>query len=266
MGIGSSFVLSRLEGEKMAAREDLSDKMKPQVYIDPRPAEYFDKFHQRSRQKEPDFVYELVRVIMVIFTKVFFRVKGYRADNIPLSGPVILAPNHASNIDHFFTGRFTRRQVRFMAKSNMFKRPMQWIYSHGGVFPVRRGLQDEEAFITAKTILSKGGLVLMYPQGGRSRSGSIHDATAKRGVGRLALETGVPIIPVAILNSERVRNWRRGEFPKVHVMYGERLCFAVNPDATIEDQQAVADKVMEAIKKLHSDLSWKVDGFDVGRM
>ena len=64
---------------------------------------------------------------------------------------MILAPNHFSFLDHFFLGVALRRKVHFMAKSQLFKPPMQWIYTHGGVFPVRRGFADEEAFITAVT-------------------------------------------------------------------------------------------------------------------
>ena len=77
---------------------------------------------------------------------------------------------------------------------------MQWIYSQGGVFPVRRGARDEEAFITAETILDHGGVVAMYPEGGRSRTGQLAER-ARPGIGRLALDTGAPVVPVAIHGS-----------------------------------------------------------------
>ena len=71
---------------------------------------------------------------------------------------MILAPNHFSNMDHFFAGLYLRRKIRFMAKSQLFGPPvLNYIYKHGGVFPVRRGHHDEEAFITAYTILERGG-------------------------------------------------------------------------------------------------------------
>ena len=104
---------------------------------------------------------------------------------------MILAPNHFSYMDHFLMGCYIRRKVRFMAKSQLFKAPMQFIYTHGGVFPVRRGARDEETFITAEAILGKGGALAMYCEGGRSRTGEVADQ-AKRGIGRLALETGAP--------------------------------------------------------------------------
>ena len=96
---------------------------------------------------------------------------------------------------------------------------MQWIYSHGGVFPVRRGARDEEAFVTAEAILARGGAITMYCEGGRSRTGSLAEQ-AKRGIGRLALETGAPVVPIAIHGSSRIRNWKRLRLPEVTVQYG----------------------------------------------
>src|SRR5215210_6271984 len=131
--------------------------MKAQVYKDPRPKEYFDRFHERARSRKPDAVYEVVRALTSMYAWTFFRALSISSEKVPASGPVILAPNHFSFMDHFFVGAFTRRRVQFMAKSQLFKRPMQWVYTHGGVFPVRRGRRDEEAFITAHSVLERGG-------------------------------------------------------------------------------------------------------------
>src|SRR5581483_1802724 len=152
-----------------------------------------------------------------------FRARGLGAENVP-NGPVILAPNHASFMDHFFTGAFVRRRVQFMGKSQLFTPPMQWIYSHGGVFPVRRGHHDEETFITAMGVLQRGGAVVMYCEGGRSRTGELAEK-AKPGIGRLALESGVPVVPLAILGSHQVRNWKRLKFPKVTIQFGKPFRF-----------------------------------------
>jgi 1-acyl-sn-glycerol-3-phosphate acyltransferase len=166
---------------------------------------------------------------------------------------VILAPNHFSFMDHFLMGCYTRRKVRFMAKSQLFKRPMQFIYSHGGVFPVRRGAGDEEAFITAETILARGGAITMYCEGGRSRTGKLAEK-AKRGIGRLALESGAPVVPIAIHGSSKVRNWKRLQFPSVTVQYGEPIRWERVENPTREQQQAVADEVLVEIKKLYAGL------------
>ena len=130
------------------------------------------------------------------------------------NGPVILAPNHASFMDHFFTGAFIRRRIQFMAKSQLFKPGiLTWIFSHGGVFPVRRGFADEEAFVTSFKILERGGAIVMYCEGGRSRTGKIGDE-ARPGIGRLALESGVPVVPVAILGSAQDAQLEAAELPE----------------------------------------------------
>ncbi len=229
-------------------------ELKPQVYKDERPKEYFDQFHARVRAGEPEGkVYETVRALMVLYSLTVFRARGYMSDRVP-GGPLILAPNHASFMDHFFTGAFVRRRVQFMAKSQMFSGPIaSYIYSHGGVFPVRRGFQDEEAFESASAILERGGTVGMYCEGGRSRNGRMADQ-AKRGIGRLALQTGAPVVPVAILGSHQVRNWKRLHFPRVTVAYGEPLRFERNPDPTAEQQQAAADHILDRIRELHCAL------------
>ena len=227
--------------------------MREQVYTDPRPKEHFDRFHERARTREPDWVYDVVRVITSLYAFTFLRARSISSENAPGSGAVILAPNHFSFMDHFLMGCFTRRKVRFMAKSQLFKRPMQFVYTHGGVFPVRRGARDEEVFITAKAILNRGGAVTMYCEGGRSRTGRLAEQ-AKRGIGRLALETGVPVVPIAIFGSSRVRNWKRLQFPKVTVQYGKAMRWERVENATREQQQAVADEVLKEIRLLYSGL------------
>ena len=227
--------------------------MREQVYSDPRPKEYFDRFHTRARTREPDWVYEFVRMLTSVYAYTFLRARAISTENVPGSGAVILAPNHFSFMDHFLIGCYIRRKVRFMAKSQLFKSPMQFIYSHGGVFPVRRGARDEEAFITADAILARGGAIAMYCEGGRSRTGKVSEQ-AKRGIGRLALESGAPIVPIAIHGSSRIRNWKRLQFPKVTIQYGEAIRWERIEDASHEQQQAVADQILVEIRRLYAGL------------
>jgi 1-acyl-sn-glycerol-3-phosphate acyltransferase len=233
--------------------EEQLASMKRQVYRDERPAEHFDRFHARVRAREPDWVYELVRILVTVYGYLFFRARGISAENVPATGPLILAPNHFSFMDHFFVGMFIRRRVQFMGKSQLFKPPLQFIYTHGGVFPVRRGYRDEEVFKTADTILERGGTIVMYCEGGRSRTGKLSDK-AKRGIGRLALDSGAPVVPVAIHGSSKVRNWKRLQFPKVTVQYGEPFRFERVENATREQQQAAADEIFGEIKELYAGL------------
>ena len=230
--------------------------LKPQVYKDPRPAEYFDRFHERSRTREPDWVYDVARIVLTPPCLLAYRLRAIGEENVPTTGPVILAPNHFSQWDHFFAGVFIRRKVRFMAKSQLFSNPViKWIFFHGGAFPIRRGHHDEEAFKTAFTILDRGGCMLMYPEGGRSRSGGI--AEPRPGVGRIALQSGVPVIPVAIHGSLGVRGWRKLRFPKVTVQYGEPLSFDVEPEPTREQQLEVATEIFKHVRAMYDALDAK---------
>jgi 1-acyl-sn-glycerol-3-phosphate acyltransferase len=235
------------------ADENLSG-LKAQVYKDPRPASYFTKYYERARTREPDWVYEVVRTVTALSGFTCFRARGIAADNVPASGAVIIAPNHFSHMDHFFMAMFIRRRVRFMAKSQLFFSPLQWILSHGGVLPVRRGQRDEEAISIAKEILRRGGCLTMYPEAGRSRTGKLAEA-AKPGIGRVVLETGAPVVPVAIFGSHRVRNWKRLKFPKITVQYGEPLRFPREAHADRRRQQEVADEIFAHIQQLHAGLA-----------
>ncbi len=230
--------------------------IKPQVYKDPRPPEYFARFHERSRTHDPDWVYDVARILVTPPCLLFYRTRAIGAEHVPTSGPVILAPNHFSQWDHFFAGLYLRRKIRFMAKSQLFSNPLiQYIFWHGGAFPVRRGHQDEEVFKTAYAILERGGCLLMYPEGGRSRSGGLGEP--RPGVGRIALESGAPVIPVAIHGSLGVRRWRKLRFPKVTVQYGEQMSFAAVSEPSREQQLEVAGQIFERVQDMYTTLDEK---------
>jgi 1-acyl-sn-glycerol-3-phosphate acyltransferase len=228
-------------------------ELKPQVYRDPRPPEYFAPFHERVRAGPPRNTYEVARVFTVMHALVTYRARGFGSENVP-AGPVILAPNHASFMDHFFVGGFVRRRVQFMAKSQLFRGASTWIFSRAGVFPVRRGHHDEEAFVTAFAILDRGGAIVMYCEGGRSRTGEVGER-ARPGIGRLALESGAPVVPIAVVGSHQVRNWRRLQFPRIRVQYGTPFRFARMATSTREQQQQAADLILERIRALHAELA-----------
>ena len=186
------------------------------------------------RAREPEAkVYEAVRLVTVMHAVITFRARCIDTQNVPNGGPLILAPNHASFMDHFFAAGFIRRRVQFMAKSQLFGPPVStYIFSHGGVFPLRRGHADEEAFITAFRILQRGGAVGMYCEGTRSRNGKIGEE-ARPGIGRLALESGASVVPIR---------------------YGEPLRFEVVAQPTREQQQRVADQILDRIRKMHDEM------------
>jgi 1-acyl-sn-glycerol-3-phosphate acyltransferase len=121
--------------------------------------------------------------------------------------------------------------------------------NHGGTFPVLRGRHDEEAFITAHTILRRGGVVGMYGEGGRSRSKTL--GKPKSGLGRLALESGVPVVPVAIHGSEHARDLR---FPKVTLQYGEPIVFEKVEHPSREQAGQASVEVFDRIREMYDAL------------
>lgn len=228
-------------------------EMKPQIYKDPRPAEYFTEFHEAARDGV-GWTYTLVRIILTIPTVLIYRLRAIGVENVPTQGPLVLAPNHFSHMDHFFVGVYLRRKVRFMAKSQLFGPPvLTYIYKHGGVFPVRRGGHDEEAFETVRQLIDQGEMLLVYVEGGRSRSGRLGEP--KPGIGRIALEHGVPIVPVAIHGSERARQWTRLRFPKVTVQFGEPVSFPVEKAPSRERQLEIAGEIFARVRELHEALA-----------
>lgn len=231
--------------------------LKPQVYKDSRPAEYFDQYHDWTRTHRPGWVYDVVRIILTYICLIFYRAWALSATNVPETGPVILAPNHFSNLDHFFSGVYTSRRIQFMAKSQLFgKNPiLTYIFRVGGVFPVRRGHHDDEAFKTAYAILDRGGTVLIYAEGGRSRTGRLGEP--KPGVGRMALESGAPVVPVAIHGSLGVRKWRKLRFPKVTVQYGEPITFERVADPTREQQMEASKRIFDRTREMYVGLEEK---------
>src|SRR2546423_6972299 len=206
--------------------------IKPQVYKDPRPAEEFTRFHRWARTHGAGWIYDLARVVVTPIALGLYRCWPIAPSNVPEQGPVILAPNHFSNFDHFIAGVYLRRRIRFMGKSQLFgkSRILTYIYRVGGVFPVRRGHHDEEAFITAHAILERGGCILIYAEGGRSRTGRLREPRPR--VRRLALESGVPVVPVAIHPSGCHPAGREPRFPNLTAHHREPAMFAPRPQPT----------------------------------
>lgn len=225
--------------------------MREQVYRDPRPAEYFVAFHERARSRRPTWVYELTRVVVGGYLLVVHRATCAGTLMVPASGPAIIAPNHYSFLDHFIVALYLRRRLRFMAKSQLFRPPLRWWLAGVGAFPVRRGQRDEEAFRTAHAILADGGVVVMYAEGGRSRSG--RPGRARPGIGRLALESGAPVVPTAIVGSERARHWRRLVLPSVFVAYGEPLRYERVAHPTREQAARAAEEIFAEVVALQDE-------------
>ena len=160
--------------------------------------------HLRARERGVSrTLYAVVRTLLEPLLRGWFRLRVSGAEHIPASGAAIVAPNHKSFMDAFFIALATRRHVRYMAKTELFKGPLGRLLVRLGAFPVRRGEGDAETIATARAILEQGGIVVLFPEGTRVQEpdalGSPH-----HGAGRLALETGAPIVPAAITGTSHL--------------------------------------------------------------
>jgi 1-acyl-sn-glycerol-3-phosphate acyltransferase len=179
--------------------------------------------HRFARERGPSrLLYALVRLIVVPLMRIWFGLRIVGAERIPSEGAAIVAPNHKSFWDSFFVAAATRRHLRFMGKSELFRGRTGWLLLRLGAFPVRRGAADEEALETARTILGQGGLLAMFPEGTRVRD---PDALGnpRRGAARLALETGAPLVPAAISGTERLFIGPLPRPTRVQVAFGEPI-------------------------------------------
>jgi 1-acyl-sn-glycerol-3-phosphate acyltransferase len=133
-------------------------------------------------------------------------------DQIPRDGPVILAANHASNLDAVEIGAWLiprlGRRIHWLGKKELFAWPIVgWTATHGGVHPVDRGGADVEAFRLAQRILDEGQILFVFPEGTRSSDGALREA--RDGLAALAIRSGAPIVPIGISGSNRV--WPKGQ-------------------------------------------------------
>jgi glycerol-3-phosphate dehydrogenase (NAD(P)+) len=206
-----------------------------------------EPLHQRARDKRANpLVYWLVRALFQPFFHVYFRMSRIGREHIPADGPVIVASNHRSFLDPFVVATMARRPMYYITKKELFNHPVvAWLLSALGAFPVDRGTGDGEMIETAKSILARGDIVLIFPEGTRTRPGSL--GRPKRGVGRLALETGAPVVPVAVIGTETVRRGWRIRPHKVRIRAGRALRFPRVPDAPPALARAVTDRVWPCV-------------------
>jgi glycerol-3-phosphate dehydrogenase (NAD(P)+) len=207
----------------------------------------YERYHRRTRQKGVNLLaYLIIRALFQPFFHIYFRMRRIGREYMPKSGPVIVAANHRSFLDPFVIGTMARRPMFYMAKKELFSHRWQaWILSLLGAFPVDRGSGDAESMETARAILDSGGIVLVFPEGTRIRPGSL--GTPHRGVGRLALQTGAPVVPVAVIGTEEVRRGWRIRPRKVTIRAGRPLRFPVVPEPSRELAGAVTERIWPCV-------------------
>jgi 1-acyl-sn-glycerol-3-phosphate acyltransferase len=194
--------------------------------------------------------YELSGILARFLIWLLGRLELHGAENIPASGPVILAANHLSNADPVIVAALLPRATVFMAKEELLRLPgMHWVVKNFGSFTVRRGSADREAIRRALETLEQGKALGVFPEGTRSRAGALGEPRA--GVGLLALRSGAPVVPIAISGTDQVSPtklfWRR---PRIVVRVGEPIASDRVSGALRGAAHEHTERVMEAIAAL----------------
>jgi 1-acyl-sn-glycerol-3-phosphate acyltransferase len=206
-------------------------------------AESLNGFREHSlRRGVNPLLYHIARAVLVPFFLVYFRLERVGREHLPRTGPLLLAANHRSFLDPFVIGTLVRRPIYYVAKRELFQRRWQaWLLNGLGAFPVDRGAGDEEAMATARAILERGDCVVIFPEGTRIRSGALADP--RRGVGRLALQSGAPVAPVAVIGTGEVRRGWRIRPRRVRLRCGRPLRFPTAPDPSRAQATAVTERI-----------------------
>lgn len=158
------------------------------------------------------------------------RVKVEGLENAPKTGPLLVIVNHASNADGMLLMAYviprTKRPMRWLGKAEALRWPFfGWVMKVNGVFAVRRDAGDLEAFRTAKKVLDDGQVLAIFPEGSRSPDGALRDA--REGATVLAVRSGAPILPIALVATHRF--WPRGKFPRPF----RRMVIRIGPTFTL---------------------------------
>jgi 1-acyl-sn-glycerol-3-phosphate acyltransferase len=206
-----------------------------------------DRLLARSRASGVNpLVYWVVRGLLQPSFRVYFRMERLGREHAPADGPLIIAANHRSFIDPFVIAMLVRRPVYFVAKKELFaNRLVAWLLNSLGAFPIDRGNADQDAMATARHLLERGDVVVIFPEGTRVRPGPLGEP--RRGVGRLALETGAPVLPVAVAGTEDIRRGWRVRPRKVRIRAGRPITFPHVERPSKELAKAVTDRIWPCV-------------------
>jgi 1-acyl-sn-glycerol-3-phosphate acyltransferase len=156
----------------------------------------------------PPLLYNVVAALSWPVLHWLFRLRVQGQENVPDSGGCVLACNHLSNFDPWPLGMplWPQHWLRFMAKAELYWWPATYVLDAAGAFPVHRERADVEAVNTAVRLAREGNVVVMFPEGTRRKKGLVkkHQARARSGAARIALEAGVPLVPAAVAGTDRL--------------------------------------------------------------
>jgi 1-acyl-sn-glycerol-3-phosphate acyltransferase len=198
--------------------------------------------------------YVFLGAVSVPIVRGLYRLRVEGLDHLPRNGGYVLAANHTSNFDPWPLGLplWPRRQLRFMAKSELFNPLLKPLLIGAGAFKVRRGEADFEAIETAIELCRTGEIVAMFPEGTRQRKGlrKKHEARPRTGAARIALGAGVPLVPAAIDGTDRL-----ARLGALSVSYGPAVPLDDLDSLDSREAARVAtERLMDAIGELRARL------------
>ena len=196
-------------------------------------------------------LYKIVIRLLSLFFHSYIRLDVIGHRNIPISGGVILAPNHISYLDPLLLGVAVKRKVYSMAKEELFKNAiLRFVMTHLNAFPVKRGKMDRYALKRSLQILNQGKVLNVFPEGTISLNGNTIEG--KPGVAWLALKANVPIVPVKIIGSEKLLPDGK-VFPRMgraKIIFGQPIFFENKNNTYKKNNKRMTEKIMEEIEKL----------------
>jgi 1-acyl-sn-glycerol-3-phosphate acyltransferase len=170
----------------------------------------------------PGPVFFIGRAILRPLLRLRYRPRIVGRENIPVTGPVLLASNHLSSLDTIIIPSFASRQVQFLAKSSLFESRLGgWFMRQIGAIPVMReaGSGAQAALDAGREVLAAGRVFAVFPEGSRSRDGRLH--RGRGGAAFMALEAGAQVVPVGLIGTNReLRDPATGRAPRVEVRFG----------------------------------------------
>jgi 1-acyl-sn-glycerol-3-phosphate acyltransferase len=206
--------------------------------------------HVPLRTDDRSRVYTVCRFLIVALLGLLYRLTVSGAQHVPASGPVLVAVSHKSDLDPLFAGTGLRRQMRFMAKAELFRVPLLGrLIKALGAFPVERGVGDRAALATSLQVLANGEPLLMFPEGTRYKDDEIHPFMP--GVGMIAMRSGVTVIPAALTGTNRIVHNGRPGLPVVRLIIGPPVDLSglVGRKSVVYAQ--AAERMREAVRGLY---------------
>jgi 1-acyl-sn-glycerol-3-phosphate acyltransferase len=203
----------------------------------------------------PSRTYSAIAVISTPFLYGLFRLRANGRENVPAAGGCVLACNHVSSFDPWPLALplWPSRQLRFMAKSELYWFPLSKLIDAAGAFPVRRGQRDTVAIETAVRLAREGNVIGMFPEGTRRKKGLVKkfEARPRTGAARIALEAGVPLVPAAVKGTDRLLR-----LAPLRVAYGPPVDLddLRGQDVAAAAQEATT-RLMARIEELEASLS-----------